>query len=127
MLALVSAAGLGVLMWAGAPGDVQTEDGSLDPTATGLRGSIPRRPVDSASSTFEGRENDDWNAVRPDERIDMAERAVAAALVDAADLEGAWMILSAARVDFFAGDAGAQRYVELERALSTSGPTTPDH
>jgi hypothetical protein len=87
-----------------------------------------RPPVDPASPTYEGREareNRAWDELRSSDRVDRAERVVAAALIDVDARVYAWMVLSAARPDFFSTEAGARRYLELEQALvNAQSPST---
>lgn len=128
--ALVLAGGIGVgalvLVRApkSSPRDIRDDTlelapGDLRPT-TRFRGGIPRRPIDPASPAYKGRETDEWDALPLSERVDRVDRAVTTALTERADVEPAQMVLSAARADFFASDAGTRRYLELEQALAAA-------
>ena len=131
-IVLIGVVGLAVLVLVRAPasttGDARNRGATIDPAHGDLGGTtrpdggIPRRPVDPASPAYEGRNTDDWDALHASERVQRVERAVMAALVEGADVERAWMVLSAARADFFGSDTGAQRYVELEQALLDTMP-----
>jgi hypothetical protein len=125
---LVGGIGIGlVLVRAPRCSPRDTRDDTLDlapgdfrPTAR-LRRGISRRPVDPASPAYKGGETDEWDSLPPSERVDRVERAIATALTERVDVERAQMILSAARADFYASDAGARRYLELEQALVGAG------
>jgi hypothetical protein len=116
-LALLGATTLGVLVLA-----LKAEvERTLGPKFGG------RPPIDPASPTYEGRENRDWDELRSNERMDRAERAIAAVLVERTDVDArarAWMVLSAARAEFFSTEAGARRYLELEQALVNAQSAT---
>lgn len=90
-------------------------------------GAIPSLPVDPASPDYEGKESDDWDTLSSAERIERSEREVQAQLGAIESTHDpnhreqlrarALSELSAARSDFFASEAGAARYLELERSL----------
>jgi hypothetical protein len=122
-LALVGALGLAAFVCtrgsASTPSaaDQSTESAEVR-RATQLGDGLRRRHVDPATRTDEAEDIYD-----SDERVDRAERAIEAALVGGTDVDTrklAGVTLSAARADFFASDAGVQRYVELAKALENA-------
>lgn len=112
------------------PGSAISRAISASTSADAHRGGVPTRRIDPASRFYEGGEDDDWDSLGTQGRIDRTEAAIAklelevAAATDPAARaslrEDALLALSAARADYFADDQGRARYLELEAALERS-------
>ena len=90
-------------------------------------GGITPRHVDPATPGYEGVEHDGWDELDPKRRVDRVEQALmgyreqidaAASTEEREQLQiRALLLLSAARAEYFADEAGRERYLELEAAL----------
>jgi hypothetical protein len=120
-VAVLGGVGLVLVVWRVTPRTGKPEAESPAAAARGRTRRVPARPP--AARDLRPTIDSEWDGLTRSDRTDRAERAVEQALADPTDADAdadprAWLLLSASRADFFATDAGAQRYVELVEALS---------